>query len=60
MQIKIISHGDGIVWYANHVGKVFDVVREDRETSDVFWAREPEGFINIVYKKDAQIVQESQ
>jgi hypothetical protein len=59
MQIKIVSSGDGVVWYANHVGKTFDVVREDTETSDVFWTREPDGYINIVYKTDAQIVQET-
>lgn len=47
---------DSSLWYAQHVGKTVDLVREER---DYYISRESSGLTNIVHKADAQVVQES-
>lgn len=58
MRIRIVSPGDGFVWYSQYVGEVFDVIRKDESEPEYFWTREPEGFLNIVYRHDCEIIGE--
>jgi len=55
--IKITSPGDGMVWYANHLEKLFEVVPKIPDDPDVYWVREPEGYLNIVYRKDCELLE---
>lgn len=55
--IKIIKCSDSLVWYATKVG---ETVVLERETVDYYWAREPAGYINIVHKQDAEVIDESE
>ena len=50
-----IKHcSDGMMWYASRVGENVAFVREDAE---YFWSRDNGGYINIVLKGDAEIVE---
>lgn len=42
------------MWYADRVWSAVEFVRED---CDGYWSREPSGYINIIKKSDAQIVE---
>lgn len=44
---------DGMMWYADCVGKFVPFVREE---SDCYLSRERAGYTNIVLKHDARIV----
>lgn len=52
--ILIKQCSDSLMWYRGHVGKVVEYVRED---SDTFWSREPEGYANIILKRDAVLIE---
>jgi len=52
MTIKIIKCRDVLMWYSSMIGELMYVVREDKE---FFWCREPDGYLNIVKKEDAEI-----
>lgn len=52
--IRIHQCSNSLYWYRDHVGQVIPLIREDR---DYYWAREPEGYINIVDKRDGTIEQ---
>jgi hypothetical protein len=51
-KIKIVSCQDFMLWYKDQVGNVFPVISEEE---NIFWTYEPEGYKNIVYKKDAEV-----
>lgn len=42
------------MWYASKVGQTVPFVRE---TNDGYWSREDAGYLNIVRKTDAEIVE---
>lgn len=52
MQIKIIDSGSSLYWYNWHVGEIFDVVKTEE---NLYWVREPDGYLNFVLREDAQI-----
>ena len=55
--VKVLQIVDSInptMWYANLIGKCVPFVRDDGVT---YWSREPEGFINIVEKTDAILIE---
>lgn len=52
-KLEIISCGDSMMWYNDHIGETFDLIREDMR---YFWCIEPAGFINVVEKKDAKLI----
>lgn len=54
MKIKIIKCGSPMLWYYRHVGKTFRLLREDDEG---YWTRQPEGYLNVVRKQDAEIIE---
>lgn len=53
MTIKIIKCNDKLMWYSSMLGSTLYVVREDE---DYFWCREPDGYLNIVKKEDAEVL----
>ena len=59
-KIKIISCHGSSMWYENKVGQILPLVRRASFTSDVYWCQEDAGFLNIVKKIDAEIVDEKE
>lgn len=47
---------DPMMWYAGKVGQRVPYLGEWRDTPDVYKSREPAGYVNIVKKSDATIV----
>ena len=54
MKILITSCSKAHYWYANFIGETKDVIRV---CDEYYWAREPAGYINIIEKRDAEIVE---
>ena len=54
MQIKITSCSDSMYWYKNLIGFTFEVIRFEKP--DLFWVREPSGYLNFVRSKDCQVL----
>lgn len=46
------------MWYSKFVGQTVPYLGEWSDTPDVYKSREPAGYINIVKKSDAQIVED--
>lgn len=55
MQIKIMSAPNGMLWYNQHIGEEFHVLREEDKA---YWVREREHpyCLNWVYKKDVEVL----
>lgn len=43
-----------MLWYAAMVGEKVDFVCED---SEGYWSREPAGYLNVIFKGDAEVVE---
>lgn len=54
-RLKIVQCSDFQLWYREHVGQEFPLLRE---YDDCYMSREPEGFANIVRKEDAVILKD--
>jgi hypothetical protein len=52
-KIFIKKCSDAMLWYAGLVGQTLEYVRED---SEGYWSREPAGYLNVVRRKDAEVV----
>lgn len=53
--LKIIKCDDPQMWYSNLVGDYLPLLRED---GDGYWSREPAGYLNIVRREDAEVIDE--
>lgn len=53
-QLFIIQCPDSLMWYADKVGQL---VPFHRDGGDCWWSREPAGYVNIVRREDAQLVE---
>lgn len=54
--LRIIKCSDSMLWYARLVGQVVELVRE----IDIgYYSREPAGYLNIVRRDDAEIIEET-
>lgn len=51
--LKITGCSDSMLWYANKIGHYVPYIGQ---WSDTYKSREPNGFINIVHFKDAEVV----
>jgi hypothetical protein len=51
--LEILGCSDCLMWYAGKVGEVVPFVREE---PDCYLALEPDGFVNMVHKRDARPV----
>jgi len=52
--LKLIKCSDPMMWYRSKVGEVVAFVRE---YDDCYMSREPAGYLNIVKKQDAEIIE---
>lgn len=52
-QLRITGCSDRLMWYSGLVGELVPFLREE---PDVYLSREPAGFVNIVRKADACVV----
>jgi hypothetical protein len=55
MKIRIKSAKDSKFWYANSVGRAYYAVVEGK---DEYVVRDNEGYLNIVLKEDAEVLDE--
>ena len=51
--LRIIKCNDSLMWYRDKVGETVQLVRE---YEDCYMSREPAGYLNIVKRGDAEIV----
>jgi len=58
--LKIISCSDSMMWYRDKVGEVVPLAKPEHADPDIYWSRERAGYINIVYKRDAEVVEVSE
>lgn len=55
MNVKIVGCRDTQMWYKNHIGLVCSVIGEDPKD---YVVRQPEGYLNIVKKEDAEVTED--
>jgi hypothetical protein len=55
--LKIIGCKDTMMWYHNKVGETVTLAKPADADPDVYWSREPAGYLNIVKKQDAQLIE---
>lgn len=55
LRIKIVSCSDSMFWYKEYVGEEFGVIGEDPTE---FVVKTPSGYLNIVRKIDAEVINE--
>lgn len=53
-KLRITGCTDGHMWYAGMVGELVELLGEDRIE---YLSREPAGYVNIVKKADAEVVE---
>lgn len=58
--LKIIKCSDSMMWYRDKIGEVVTLAKHEHSDSDVYWSREPAGYLNIVKKQDAQVIEVSE
>lgn len=52
--LTIVNCSDGMMWYCYNIGQMVPYLGEE---DDVYWSREPDGYRNIILKKDAVVVE---
>lgn len=52
--LKLINCSDAMMWYRDKVGETVSFVRE---YDDCYMSREPAGYLNIVKKQDAELIE---
>jgi hypothetical protein len=52
-KLLITGCSDYLLWYAKKIGQEVPFVRED---NGYFWSREDTGYLNIVFRKDAHVI----
>ena len=55
--LKIIKCSDSMMWYRDMVGQTVALARAEDRDPDVYWSREPAGYLNMVYKQDAEVIE---
>ncbi len=53
MKLKIIDCTDPHLWYSNRIGETVDYKGKE---DDIYWSRDSGGYVNIVYVKDAVLI----
>lgn len=46
-----------MMWYRDKIGEVVTLAKNEHSDSDIYWSREPDGYLNIVKKQDAEVVE---
>lgn len=52
-KLLIKKCSDPQLWYAELVGQKVELLRED---SEGYWSREPAGYLNVVRREDAEVI----
>lgn len=56
--LKITDCTDGMMWYAGKVGTTVPYLGDDIDRKGpIYWSREPAGYKNMVFQKDAIIIE---
>lgn len=58
MKIKILKCSDPLMWYNKEVGNIFILIDRFPEDKQVYWTREPQGYLNIIMRYDAELINE--
>lgn len=56
-RLKITGCTDSLLWYAEKIGEIVPYVSTS-ESEEFYMSREPAGYLNIVYMKDAELLGE--
>lgn len=56
MRVRITQCNDPQMWYSGMIGAEFTVTAEE---ADLYWTREPSGYVNLILKNDAEVIAES-
>lgn len=51
MLVRVESCRDAHLWYADHIGEVFSLFEEDR---DSYLVRAPDGYTNVIWREDGK------
>lgn len=54
MKIRV-TKPRGVMWYSNHIGYECHVTYIN---SDVYWVREPAGYLNFIHKEDCLVIED--
>lgn len=57
--LKIINCSDPMMWYRDMVGETVVLARATDYDPNVYWSREPAGYLNIVQKQDAELIEDT-
>lgn len=55
-KLQILKCSDSMMWYRDMVGETVVLARPANYDPEVYWSREPAGYINIIHKADAQLI----
>ena len=56
--LKIIGCSDCMMWYSDLVGEIVPLVGTDTDAKGpIYWSREPAGYKNMVFQRDAVVVE---
>ena len=48
-----------MMWYRDMVGETVVLAKHPNASPDVYWSREPAGYLNIVKKQDAELIEDT-
>ena len=58
MKALIITQcGNTSLWYNHMVGSVVILAKPADIETDIYWTTEPDGYLNIIYKQDAELTE---
>ena len=58
-KLKLLRCLDKSMWYSSFpIGTLLYYGGSDRWDSDIYWSREPGGYVNIVKKTDVELIEE--
>jgi len=57
VKAKIVRCSDSLMWYNDQIGNVFVLIERFPEDKDVYWTREPAGYLNIIKRTDVIILE---
>ena len=56
--LKITDCTDGMLWYVDKVGTTLPYLGQGEDAKGpIYWSREPAGYKNMVFQKDAIIIE---
>ena len=57
-KLKITQCSDSLLWYKGKIGQLVPYLGEDVDfKGPIYWSRDNGGYKNIVFRKDAEVVE---